>query len=265
MNAARNIPYPLGRLTWRASVSHIVLWQSYKTKPWDLMRSRKLLDDTVFRRCTKGGVCHRDSATMFVGADGPLDTPLSAAWRNKMNRAVWIGMVSTFVVALLASCRHSDVAATAAPAPTSRVAPTSPTSTPPHHWVQSDQLQVVMKKLESASARHWPGSLPDDPEVALTRKERNQVFESGAQLALGLADAAARIPATTRALNLSDADRSAFLTTANGLSEQARMLGMAARKHSVEEMQRHLDAIRASCISCHTRFKDIAGDLPPRA
>jgi len=122
-----------------------------------------------------------------------------------------------------------------------------------------------MKKLGSTSATHWPNSLPDDPEVTVTTDERNKEFKSGTELAAGLADAAARIPGTVGALNLSDADRSAFIGTANVLSDQAQRLGKAARRHNIEDMQKQLDAIRATCISCHTRFKDISGDLPPRA
>lgn len=134
-----------------------------------------------------------------------------------------------------------------------------------HHWVQNDQLRLVMIQLGSSSAAQWPSTLPDDPEVAVSERDRDEAFRKGAELAHSLAQAAGRIPASVAHLELSQADRDAFVATANALQEQSQKLGRAARRHNVEEMQKFLDAARATCISCHTRFKDISGELPPRA
>lgn len=134
-----------------------------------------------------------------------------------------------------------------------------------HHWVQSDQLQRVMQQLGSSSATQWPSTLPDDPEVAVNERDRNEAFRNGAELAASLAQAAARIPDSVTHLALSQADRDAFIATANTLKDQSQQLGRAARSHRVEDMQKLLEGTRATCISCHTCFKDISGDLPPRA
>ena len=183
-----------------------------------------------------------------------------------MNQKFWVGLMLSLSVGSFTACRNSDVAARSNPPPTSEtVEKVNASSSRSHHWVQNDQLQVVMKKLGSTSATHWPNSLPDDPEVTVTTDDRNKEFKSGIELAAGLANEATRIPGTVGALNLSDADRSAFIGTANVLSDQAQRLDKTARRHNIEDMQKQLDAIRATCISCHTRFKDISGDLPPQA
>lgn len=136
---------------------------------------------------------------------------------------------------------------------------------PSHHWVQDDQLLRTMKQLGASTAEQWPSTLPDDPEAAVTSEDRDQAFENGAKLAISLADAAERIPDSIALRSLSQADRDAFVATAQTLAAQSKQLGKAAKKHRVEEMQRLLDATRATCISCHTRFKDVSGELPPRA
>ena len=38
-------------------------------------------------------------------------------------------------------------------------------------------------------------------------------------------------------------------------------LEAAAKEHKVEGMQRAFDGINASCIGCHSRFRDFAGQL----
>jgi len=121
-----------------------------------------------------------------------------------------------------------------------------------------------MKKLGSDTAQHWPSGLPDDPEEELDAQTRREMFVSGARLASALAESAEAIPSNVSAFGLSEADQTAFTGIARRLSDQARGLGRAARRHDIEGMHRQLDAIQSSCMSCHTRFKDISGDLPPR-
>jgi len=136
---------------------------------------------------------------------------------------------------------------------------------PTQHWIQEDEMRSLMERLGAKTAEHWPATIPDDPEDPATSSERKEAFKSSAKLASALADAAEQIPHMVEKSSLSDADRNAFIGTAQVLSDQARKLNRAARRHNVEEMQRLLDATRATCISCHTRFKDISGTLPPRA
>lgn len=133
-----------------------------------------------------------------------------------------------------------------------------------HHWIQNDELYDVMKQLGVTTAANWPTDLPDDPEVPTTPEMRAQAFRDGMRLADALSQSAREIPRTVAGMRMSEADRMSFTSNAHVLSDQARLLGQAARKHNVEGMQRQLEAIRSSCISCHTRFKDISGELPPR-
>ena len=171
-----------------------------------------------------------------------------------MKRQICLTIAVALPVVWFTACRSSQSTAPAK----QRVVRTQ-------HWIQNDALQAIMKKLDATTAGHWPSTLPDDPEAPSTVTERNQAFKDGAMLAFALEEAAQQIPNSIEEVNLSDADRTAFISTAQVLSDQARELGRAARRRSIEAMHEHLDATRATCISCHTRFKDISGALPPRA
>jgi hypothetical protein len=142
---------------------------------------------------------------------------------------------------------------------------TKPADVPTEHWIQSDELQVVMRKLNAAASTHWPSRLADDSETPISADEREDAFRRAAQLATALSESARQISDAVRDRNLSDADRMAFAGKAQSLSDQAWKLGQAARRRQLEEMQLLLDTTIATCVSCHTRFKDISGDLPPRA
>ena len=60
---------------------------------------------------------------------------------------------------------------------------------------------------------------------------------------------------------LSAPARVAFNAEAMNLRSHALDLERAARDHKVEQMQRALDGVNASCIACHSRFRDFAGQL----
>jgi cytochrome c556 len=167
-------------------------------------------------------------------------------------RVCLIGGVSLTVV-WFAACKSSHIAV-----PATRPAVAT------QHWIQDDELQLLMKKLGRNTAAHWPNTLPDDPETIATTAERNEAFKKGAKLASDLADSAEQLREEVEKFSLSEADRIAFIGTAQALREDARKLNKASRRHNIEEMQKQLDAARASCISCHTRFKDISGTFPPR-
>lgn len=122
-----------------------------------------------------------------------------------------------------------------------------------------------MRKLGAGTAAHWPENLPDDPEVVTSPEEREGALHNARELAASLGQAARQIPAITSRHNMSQADRHSFQSAAAFLEDQANRLGRAARRGNIEEMQGLLDSIRASCISCHTRFKDVSGEIPPRA
>lgn len=127
------------------------------------------------------------------------------------------------------------------------------------HWAQDPRLRVLMAELNRENPS-WPSGPPREPEspVAATRPYQ---FDEMAVLASDLAKAAADIPPATRTIPMSEADRSGFLAEAGTLRAQAAELHDAAIRRDVGQMQRQMDGINATCISCHSRFRDFAGQL----
>jgi cytochrome c556 len=117
-----------------------------------------------------------------------------------------------------------------------------------------------MKSLSSRSQRDWPRGVPQDPE-----DEQNgdlaKMMDSAAILADHLADTSVQIPASVIDSKMSEADLAGFQAEANTLHRQAVRLGESARARKVEPMQKSLDAIGDTCISCHTRYRDFSGQL----
>ena len=160
-----------------------------------------------------------------------------------------------FASALLlagASCRRSK---DAAPADTD-------TGMAGRHWVEDERLRGVMAELSRQSAK-WPAGVPSDPESAAAG-EADQAFREAAALADGLARAARDIPRSVADREMSAETRTGFTAEARRLREQALQLKAAARARKVEPMQRALDGISSSCISCHSQYRDFAGELGAR-
>jgi hypothetical protein len=127
------------------------------------------------------------------------------------------------------------------------------------HWVQGAQLRTLMKDVSSKAQRNWPNNLPQDPEDQRAFNSRDAM--GAARLADGLAAAAVRIPEAVTNANMSEADRAGFQAEADTLRDQALRLGQAARANRGEEMQASLDAINATCVSCHSRYREFSGQL----
>ena len=133
------------------------------------------------------------------------------------------------------------------------------------HWVQNERLRDVMKQISQHAAR-WPAGVPDDPEASSrqAQEEADEAFRDAAALADGLAAAAKQIPRSVADHPMSAEDRAGFQSEAARLREEALRLRKAARARRVEPMQRSLDAISSTCISCHSRYRDFTGELEPR-
>jgi hypothetical protein len=127
------------------------------------------------------------------------------------------------------------------------------------HWVQDERLRGVMAELSRQSA-YWPAGLPDDPEVR-PPAEADQAFRDTAKLADGLARGARDIPRAVADREMSRETRRGFNAEASRLRDQALQLKGAARGRKVERMQRLLDGISSSCISCHSEYRDFTGDI----
>ena len=127
------------------------------------------------------------------------------------------------------------------------------------HWVQDERLRGVMAELSRQSA-NWPAGLPDDPEVR-PPADADQAFRDAARLADGLARGARDIPRAVADREMSPETRRGFNAEASRLRSQALQLKEAARGRKVERMQRLLDGISSSCISCHSQYRDFTGEI----
>lgn len=191
-----------------------------------------------------------------------------------MPRKTAAATLATFATAiplllLAASCAHgggeADHGATAA-APTQR--PAEATSRPPStqelaqrpHWVQSKDLQGVMQQIAGLRGAVPSEQLPAHAESPAT-SEASLAFETAAALGDALADTAVKIPAAAHSRQMSEADRNAFVSVAQTLRDQSMEFRDAARARQVERMQSLLDNMNASCIACHSRFRDFSGTM----
>lgn len=129
---------------------------------------------------------------------------------------------------------------------------------PTRHWIYDDQLQAAMRDIDHARlvAGDAAGGDAADPseEFLIASRSAEQLAES----ANALIDSADRF-------NLGADDRKTFLELSRTMHDQALSAGRAARDRRTIDLRRHLDAVQATCISCHTRFRDFAAELaPPR-
>ncbi|MBI4717167.1 MAG: cytochrome c [Planctomycetes bacterium] len=128
------------------------------------------------------------------------------------------------------------------------------------HWVYDRQLRDIMVDLQRGTDEHWPQEL-DEEHVAGASPRYRMAFEEAAPLAAALAHAADRIPGVVGHLKMGAADRRSFAAQADTLRDQARQLEAAARDRDRDSMRNVLDAINATCQSCHARFLDYSGPL----
>lgn len=144
--------------------------------------------------------------------------------------------------------------------PASQSAAAAPASQPiSGHWVQDQRLRLLMAEL-SRQNPNWPAGLPQEPEDAAAATQPEQ-FDEIADLANALAESADHLPAVATHVQMSDADRGGFLAEARALRVQAVELQAAANRRSIEQMQRQIDGINSTCVSCHSRYRDFSGQL----
>ncbi len=129
--------------------------------------------------------------------------------------------------------------------------------------MQSEQLRDLMKGISANTERNWPNGVPPDPEGPQSRDLGRQ-FAAAGKLADGLAAAAVHIPERIADRPMSEADRTGFQAEADVLRDQAMRLNQAAHDRKIEEMQESLIAISATCLSCHSRYRDFSGQLDIR-
>lgn len=117
-----------------------------------------------------------------------------------------------------------------------------------------------MDELQLLAAETWPQEL--EPELSKSGLlQRQKALDEAQRLAVGLAQAATEIPGVVAEVKMSDADRRSFLVLVETLREQALTLGHAAKDGDDRSMERLLNAIDETCMSCHGRFRDFSGPI----
>jgi cytochrome c556 len=180
-------------------------------------------------------------------------------WRSRVKRMSIKLAVATAAVAamgVLASCKHSNAGRKPDDAG-DKGAP--PPATAPAHAVQGEQLRDTMHRLAGHTMYSPTSKLPPDPESDKPVDPR--VYEEAAEMAAGLAVTAAQITSTAKGRAMSDTDRQVFNAEVDALRRYALDLERAAKAHKIEQMQRAFDGVNASCVACHSRFRDFAGEL----
>jgi hypothetical protein len=172
----------------------------------------------------------------------------------------WV-LSASLVLALAASSCRKKQPETAADDRSSSSSPTDLADVR-KHWVQDERLRGVMAEI-SRQAGHWPAGVPDDPESP-GGADAARAFADAATLADGLARAARDIPRSVADREMTPETRRGFTAEARHLRDQAVQLKDAARGRQVERMQRLLDGISSSCISCHSQYRDFTGELGTR-
>ena len=130
---------------------------------------------------------------------------------------------------------------------------------PGQHWMQGEQIKKVMGQLAGIKEA-FPKGLPEDAESPAGVQARLALAEAEA-VANALAETARSIPATVANKPMSDTDRRGFTAEAARLGQQAIALRDAARAHQIEPLQGLLDNINATCISCHSHYRDLTGEI----
>ncbi len=149
----------------------------------------------------------------------------------------------------VASCEHHQEPAAMHPS----------VATMGQHWMQGKRLEKVMGQIAGLRGA-FPKGLPEDAESPEGQASRRALAEM-ASVANALAEAANTIPGTVENKPMSAADRRGFNAEAQTLHDQATALRNAARSNQIEPLQGMLDGINSTCIACHSRYRDISGDL----
>lgn len=122
--------------------------------------------------------------------------------------------------------------------------------TPERHAIQSDELQEVMREIDTLALQRLPQEI--DPEQARDRR-----IEKVAELADHLAVSASQIPHVVGQDQLQGDDWHEFVCLADKLRDQALELKAHAADRHVGNMERALESMTTTCNSCHSLFRGL--------
>ena len=117
------------------------------------------------------------------------------------------------------------------------------------HAVHSQELRQVMLESSGNTFERLP------QELDQARQRREQLAEV-ARVAESMMLAANKIPAIAGDVQLEPREQELFITLASRLSTQAAQLKVQAEQMAMNSTQQTLQEIGATCISCHTLFRD---------
>lgn len=144
--------------------------------------------------------------------------------------------------------------------------PAKVTRTGPQHSVQTPALAALMKVIAMTAADYTPKTLPGDVESHRSPADMEKAYSQAAILADALVTAADRIPFAVQDKSMTQTTREGFLAEAAILKQSAMDLKEQASQKKGEAMTRSLDRINATCITCHSKYRDLTGTLDaPRA
>jgi cytochrome c556 len=126
------------------------------------------------------------------------------------------------------------------------------TPVPARHWLESERLSQVMRRLDRLASERLPQAF--DVHI-----ERERQVEEVVRIARSMAESAERIPDTVADAPFDEDERAEFLGRARALRESAQWLADEAEGLSPEELRAQVRAIEESCGGCHRRFRDSLG------
>lgn len=150
-------------------------------------------------------------------------------------------LVTVLLLLVLAACRHA--------APEPEVGSMPGPGGAAMHAVHSQQLEQIMSDLSGITFERLPQELG---ESGGQRVELGEI----AKVADNMVQAASRIPSAIDEVKLEPAEQKVFVTLADRLGTQASTLRRQARQNEMAAVRASLQEINATCISCHTLFRD---------
>lgn len=174
--------------------------------------------------------------------------------RRHPSKLIFAASLSAAVIGAI-SCTSNEPAKPSAP--TTRV----PLSTA-RHSVQTPELQALMGVIGNVAGTYAPATRPVDVESPTpSSAELDRAYAQAVILADALVTAADRIPQSLENKPLTPDVREGFLAEVEMLRQGAVDLKSHAVAKQGESMSRALDRINATCITCHTRYRDLTGTL----
>lgn len=128
------------------------------------------------------------------------------------------------------------------------------------HAIHTAELERVMDEIDRYRRHRWPQEVEAELQSAkLAQSQR--AFTRAGELTDSLATAATQITTALEGVELSEADRRAFLAKVDVFEDQISRLRRAVSEYDAERMNQVLREIDTTCTSCHERFRDVSGPL----